>query len=404
MIKFIKYLHLRDVGGLELLIAFFPILIGYTVFGLPMGLLISLFLIVVYFFRKGQNHKLKNNPIMVFLMFMTIHDILVFAFLKSAQGVFINNLIGRVLYVMGILSVVNVLDYKKFRGSVNWVSLLCMAGMLYHFSLVLRGQSFSPLTLPFLPTQEESSRAFMEVDRPTSFFWEPQAYVTFMLVPLVFALEEKKYSWVAVITLTIFMSSSTTGLVIVFILIGFTLFIGREDKKNRKAYSNFLLIAVSVVMLFVLFRSGLFEQGLSRTEDKRMNAEDEIRLVQGPTVIGSMEIGEYVLGAPYANAYQFCIDKHITNRVFIYGENSMYMPTFWNVILLYGGVGLFFYLSIYWFYYKRNKPLRPYIACLVILLFTNPDFVGGSFCFQMCFIISHYKNLIVNENKIYIKA
>lgn len=404
MRKLLEYLHLKDVGGLELVIALFPILIGYTIAGLPFGIALCGFLMIfVALNKKGK--IFKKGPILIWFTFFVIHDILLLIVLDNAQRVFVNLMISCVAYVLTAVAVGNVIDYKKFRGCVNWVALLCMAGMLYHFTLAIRGMSFSPLTLPFFPAQDVSSRAFEEVVRPTSFFWEPQTYASFMLVPLFFALEERKYIWAAFTAITIFMSSSTTGLVAVFILFALTVLMGGASSGKHKVLNSVLVIVMALFLGFFLFRSGFFSQGLEKMYYESENMSEQVRLVQGPIVVSTMNLTDWFLGAPYANAYQYCVDRGITNMVVLYGENSMFVPTFWNALLRYGIIGLIIYLSIYWYYYKRNKQIRPYIICLLLFLFTNPDFMGGMFCFSMIFIISHNRYFVLhNEEKIYHKT
>ena len=157
-------------------------------------------------------------------------------------------------------------------------------------------------------------------------------------------------------------------------------------------------------MLFFLMRSNLFEQGMERTINKNENIEDEIRLVQGPVLVMNMQIVDLPLGIPYTNAYQYAIVRGLSDQIIIYGDNSVFVPTFWLCLLRFGIIGLFLYLGIYWYYYKRNKAIRPYIICLAVLLITNPDFVGASFLFEFIFIISYHRYYIANEKKVYNKA
>lgn len=404
MNKLLNSLHLRDVGGLEMVMALFPILIGYTIAGVPFGVALC-FLLILFVILKKSRKVFKKGPILVWLTFFVIHDILLSFILPQAQMVFINLLVSCVAYVLTAVAVGNVIDYKKFRGCVNWVAILCMAGMLYHFTLAIRGMSFSPLTLPFFPAQDVSSRAFEEVVRPTSFFWEPQAYASFMFVPMYFALEERKYVWAAFIAITIFMSSSTTGLVAVFILFALMVFMGGASSGKHIVSYSVLVIVIVLFLGFFLFRSGFFSQGLEKLFYESENMSEQVRLVQGPVIVSTMNLTDWFLGAPYANAYQYCVDRGITNMVVIYGENSMYVPSFWNALLRYGIIGLLIYLNIYWYYYKHNKQIRPYIICLILLLFTNPDFMGGMFCFSMIFIISHNRYFALhNEEKVYHKT
>jgi len=399
MNKVLDYLHLRDVGGLEFLIAFFPILIGYTVAGLPMGIVLCTILVAGILLTKGVRKALRKNPIWWFFLFMVFHDLIWLVIIDNAKGVFFNSLIGQCAYVVAAIVVGNVIDYKKFRGSYNWVSLLCMGGMLYHYSLVLRGMQFNPIMLPFMPEQDLSSRLFNDYERPTSFFLEAQSYASFMLITLFMALVEKKFIWALLVSVTIFMSSSTTGLVTVFIIFAMVAFSGFGSKK-QSGWSIIIFLVLGAGMLFLLLNTSFFEQGTSKMLSESENLGEEIRIVQGPLLVGSMDFGELIFGVPYANPYQYCVAKGILSDFIVYGENSMYVPTIWLMIVRYGIVGLMLYLNVYWYFFKRDKSLRPFIICLFITLFSNPDFVGGVFSSCMFFIIAYYR-FYSNENNTY---
>lgn len=399
MNKFLDYLHLREVGLLEMLIAFFPILLGYTISGLPLGIVLCTLLVLVLFLRKGSRKNWRRNPILWFLVFMVVHDIFLLSVINNAQGVFLNSLIGQCAYLVAAIVVGNDLNYNKLRGSVNWVSLLCMGGMLYHFSLVLRGMSFQPIMLPFMPEQTETSRFLHEYYRPTSFFQEAQSYASYMLVTLFMALVERKYIWSVLIAITIFMSSSTTGLVTVFIIFALVALSG-STSKNKRFITVLFMFVIGGGLLYFLLRSGLFEQGTTKMFDEAANMDEEIRLVQGPMIVGSMSFTDWIFGVPYANAYQYCMARGIAGSVIIYGENSMFVPTFWLMLIRYGIVGLLLYLNIYWYYYRLDKTIRPYIISLILLLFTNPDFVGGMFAYSM-FVIISFCRFNLNESYTY---
>ena len=395
MNKILDYLHLREIGGLELLLAFFPILIAYTIVGLPLGIVLCALVVFILFLKNQKLYLLKKNPLSFFLFFMLLHDFIVLCLLKTAQGVFINSVIGQLAYLVAAIEFGNSVNFKKFRGSINWVTLLCMAGMVYHYLLALKGSTFSPLQLPFLPTQDSTNRMFWEVDRPTSFFMEPQSYVSFMMIPFFLALDEKKILWTATIAITIFMSSSTTGLVEAFLMFILSSILNSGGKK--KWLSSIIIIMIGTSLLLLLVKSGLFEQGIKRIEHKSANVEEEIRLVQGPLIVSTMNISDWPLGAPYANAYQYCVDRGLSSQVVVYSENDVYIPTFWMILLRYGIIGLFLYLNMFWYYYKRSKAIRPFVICYFVVLFTNPDALGGNFCFAILFIMSYCNYQIQNK-------
>lgn len=393
-----NYLHLRDVGILELLLAMSSILVRYVFSFIPFSLLLPIVMIGITWGRHGKVTMGKNKPISWFLIYYLIHQIVwLFLMKNGVPSYYFNSVLANSINILAILVVGYELDYKKLVGSINWVALLSMVGMVYHFSLALRGGSFTPLNLPFLSGLEADDWSQRdEAFRPMSFYSEPGAYVAFMLIPLFIAMSERKFIWAAAIVLTIFMSSSTTGLVSSFLIVGFFIF----TQKERGVWIKILSVAFMGIMVVVLTQTELFNQGVEKLNNTDL--ETTTRTIQGPVVVSSMSGGDFVFGVPYADAYDYCSHNAIGSQVVYYGK-TVYMATFWNLILLYGVVGLCLYLNIFVFFLKRNRLLLPYIICLVAVLFSSATFISIGFTIQFCFIMAFHrycvKTGIVKQNK-----
>lgn len=380
----VSKLHLRDVGVLELLFAFTPILVRYALPGLPFSFLMPLLMIFYSVLKAGRLEIAKCEPIMLFLAFFLIHQVAWVFVMDKVPEYFLNSCLSNFVYIFTILVLGKALCYRKMVGSINWVAILSVLGMFYHFSIALRGGEFTPLNLPFLGGLDTGDWLHRDAaTRPMSFFSEPAVYVSFILMPLFIAMIENNYLWAGVLILSIFMSSSTTGLVLAFLIVAFFVFTQKMKSKYR-----ILVIALMGVMAFVITQTSFFEQGTEKLVNT--DVEATTRTAQGPLVVSSMKPKDFVLGVPYADAYDYCIHNSIGGSVVYYG-NAVYMATFWLVILTFGIIGLFFYLNIYWHFIKNNRLLIPFILCLVATFFSSAVYIGSSFCIQFCFILAfHY--------------
>lgn len=112
--------------------------------------------------------------------------------MPSIPSYFPNSFIADVIYLVSIIIIVPHLDFEKLKNAIYIVSIVCIIGMFYHVILIMSGQSIQPIKLPFMPDMSSQTRLYSFLDRPTSFFWEPQSYASFMLVPLFFTLYEKR--------------------------------------------------------------------------------------------------------------------------------------------------------------------------------------------------------------------
>lgn len=378
MNRFIEYLHLKDVGFLELLFALYPILSGYSISGLPMYLLMLLVMDVFAIQRERVYDKSLMNPILLFTAFYVFHDMFLGLMNGFPVGAF-NMLIGVVIVLASLLIIAPTMKLEKVIGSLYWVAILSIFGMIFHFGQFYTGRPVTPLTLPILEDLSDKTRLFEEVIRPRSFFPEPQSYVSFMMLPLIVALNERKFIWAGLIIFTVLLSTSTTGIVFVFLILGGFIF----SQRIKLTYQLVIIFAV-VLFAYLLNTSDFFVYAMDKMNNTTM--ESDLRLYQGRSLVMNMNPLYWIIGMPYLNAYEYYLSGETLGLdIVIYGDHDIFIPTLWNMILRFGLVGLALYLFIYYKLFINARHLWPWAICLIAGLFSNPDSVGGTFMFCMSF-------------------
>lgn len=387
LFNIIDYLNLKDVGILEISFALVPMLQGRSLGSIPMSALLWVILLLVLLFRDGSFKPKNFRPLAIFVGYWFLHEF-VMSFIDDTN---LNSIIVQLLVFASVFILYPSLNIKKMRGSFNWIALISIGGLLYQWASIARGVGVHPLDIPGFTLPE--SRLEELTLRPSSYYTEPAAYVSFMLCPLVLALIDKKYIWVSIMILSIYLTTSTTGIVLSFvILIAYLL-----SKKVRFEY--FLVIGLlGVAMVYSLNEVDAFSFGVEKLEGT--DATTNVRLSQGPKVVSSMQGGEYILGVPYSTAYNYCKSGRMTD-VHFYGQN-VYMSTFWNILLCYGVIGLLLYLNIYYKLFRKSRLLWPILICLLATMFSDPDGFGPSYCHKLIFMLAIATNgyhLIANSKK-----
>lgn len=372
MKNIIKYLNLNDIGGLEFVFALTPILMGFSIGGIPLSLLMWLILIIMVLLN-GSHFKLKNfKPLTVFIVYLVLHQL----FLFFIADVNLNSIIAQLLYFASVFFLYPSLSPIKLRGAMNWVAILSIIGLLCQWSEIMRGGFVHPLEIPGLEMSVDRMETMSF--RPSSFYMEPAAYVSFMVCPLAFSLIDKKYIWSVAIILTIFLTTSTTGILLSFIMLAVSL-----AANKARISSGIIVVAIGLGLFYILNNSELFGAGIEKIENTE--ASTNVRLSQGPNVVNSMRSSEIIFGVPYSSAYDYCKAGHFTDVVY-YGE-SVYMATFWNMILLYGLVGLILYLHVYWKLFRMSRLIWPILIGVCVTLFSDPDFIYGSYVYKLIFML-----------------
>ncbi len=367
-------LYLNEIGLLELLFALTPLLSGFMLGSVPLSVLMWPILIILTVVRN-KTIKVKNfRPLTLFILYWFIHQIILL-FITDVNG---NLIVSQIIYFVAVYFLYPTLDSNKIKGAMNWVAMLSMAGLLYQWFDLLRGNMIHPLEIPGLNMQYEYRSEVLTI-RPSSFYMEPAAYVSYMICPLALALMDKKYIWAGLIIFSMFLTTSTTGIALSFIILFVSIFSGRKFR-----LSSFLIVLLlGGAMIYALGTFEAFEGGIEKIENTE--ASTNVRLSQGPRVVASMRADEYIFGVPYSTAYDYCKSGRMTD-VLIYGE-SVYMSTFWDMILCYGIVGLVLYLLIYVRLFKMSRLIWPILIGLCATLFSDPDGIKSNFVYKLIFML-----------------
>ncbi|WP_455510748.1 hypothetical protein [Butyricimonas paravirosa] len=379
MRKIFDYLDIRKFGLLEVLIALYPILMGYQYGNIPCTLLFLLVMDLLALFRK-TNFSLPSKYMKYLAVFVIVHEIILCATMKSLPSYHVNSIVSLLVIISSIFIIVPVVNFEKLKGGINLVAVICMMGMIYHFIILQIGHHVSPIKVPFMPDMQSGTRLYSEVFRPCSFFWEPQSYCTFMSVPLFYSLIDKKYFWAVLIILSMFLSTSTTGIAISILSLAIFVLTQNVTKSQRV-----ILLVLGIALVYVLFTADFLSAGVKKIES--ISYESSSRLYNGPTLIANMHMEDLVFGVNYSNVYDYYMDGNV-QAVLMEKYDSIFMPSFWNVLAKFGIIGLLLYMGVYVESIRRSRMLLVYVFPLIVALFTNPDFLGGLFAFEFIVIYS----------------
>lgn len=376
------------IGKLEMFFALCPILQGFNLGGFPLSLIVWILMLLVIFVRGYKIRLDTYKPLLMLAIYWLLHTIVV----ALQDNVNTNAMIAQVIYFLAIFSVYPLLNKEKLRRALNIVCIIVMAGLLYQWMEIMITGGTHPLEIIGLQMSKERLETLSV--RPSSFFMEPAAYAEFMLLPIALALMDKRIIWAIILILSVFFTSSTTGIVTCFLMLGAWTFM----QKKRKALIVIPLIAIGLI--YALNHFSVFEVGVDKLNNT--DVETNVRLTQGEYVVGTMEGAEYIFGVPYSSAYNYCKSGRATNVIY-YGE-AVYMPTFWNLILLYGLVGLFLYLMTLFNLLKMCKQLFPLITSLIITMYSGGMGLTSSFVYCMIFMLvvgtDYSKNQICSKKNI----
>lgn len=381
MKKIIEYFHLNNIGALELFFAFFPILSQYN-WGSLYGEIVALAIMVFISVFKGIR-PFFFKPLLLFLIFFILHEIpIVIGYNGNIYG-----FLQQIISMLAIFFIVPALRYDKLIGPLYLVGILSMGGLLYHYLLLVSGNlgDIHPITLPFLPELSSESRAMEVIVRPSSFFWEPASYVTYMMIPLFLSMHEKKYAMTFAIVFFNLLSGSTNGIFLSFAILLFYVL-----AKSTRIFTKVMIVVAGIAMSYFFFNSDLFEQGVEKMENTEVDSNQ--RLHNGRALISAMPLQHIILGFPADNVTSYYrSDSRISSSTIIPSRLSgnVFVSDLWRVLAKFGIFGYILFWNIYLWFYKKDKSTRPYILTLIVAMISQSLFLGAFFTFQMMVLLTY---------------
>ena len=377
-----------NIGLLEMAIAIYPIISGYGYgsFKLAFGFLLIIDICLIGHMRKSS---ISFRKLYQYLVFVVLHNIIWLFVMPSVPSYFVNSFIADIIYLVSIVLIVPHIDFEKLKNSIYIVAIICLGGLLYHVLMIQTGHSIQPIKLPFMPEMGAQARLYSYLDRPTSFFWEPQSYASFMLVPLFFLLREKKMMYAFIVAASMILSTSTTGIVMALFMIGFFLL-----TQKQKAWHRILGVVAVIGLVYFLLYSSFTSTGLEKLQN--MDIEESNRTINGVLIAKELNFFDLLFGVPFANLQDAYEAGYITRSIIVHADGEVFVSAFWICLCCQGLIGLFFFMGVYWDMYKKSKAVLPYLTCIVISLFSNPDILGAPYIFQ---IIIMYAFITYRQNE-----
>lgn len=380
--RLFSYLEIGKVGLLELLFAFYPILSGYAYGPLRMDVLVLVIMSFLAYIRKKEIYY--YIPFFALAVYVILHECLLFGLLPLQPTYHINTIISTSIVFASIVLIVPALDWRKLKSALTIVAIISMLGILYHFILIQAGQKIHPIKIPFLPALAQGTRLHELGSRPVSFYWEPAAFVTYMMVPLFLSLTDKKLYWTLAIIFSMFLSTSSTGIILSVGMIGAYMLTQKMSIKSRV-----FIVIIGVGIVYFLLNSSMFEAGVKKIDNTKI--EETSRLINGPRLVAAMPTEHLFFGIPCSNVDDYYKEGNVHARLLYTRQGTIFVSTFWLMLAKFGIIGLLTYLNLYFQNFRNNRRLMPYVLVLIVAMFSQGIMFTSTFAFQMIFMFSFIK-------------
>lgn len=373
----------KQMGLLEFMFALFPIVSGYTLGPIPVHFWWLLIMDFIAYNRYGLKIKKIPQKYNYLFWFVTIHNFLWTVVIQQHVSTHINLSIGVFIIMSSFYLICPLIDFVKFKNSLKPLTVLSILGMVYCVVMLARGVYIGQLPLPlFEPSRILDTTRDISLLRPNSFFPEPQAFCTYVQIPLFLCLLYKKYIVSFVIMISMILSTSTTGLIVPFLMVAIYFFTQKTSLKLK-----IFIVSIIACLCLLIAKTNYFEATMNKASNTELTQNE--RTSVGFMTLPQLNIGDLTWGIPYANLGHMYDAGRIKGDYMLLGEGSIhtiFIPTFWSIWFKYGIFGLILYLMVYFDIYKKSKLLLPFLGTVIVTMFSNSEGVGCTFVYQLCFM------------------
>lgn len=374
----------------EIIFAFLPLLSGYIFCGIGLDFVILAIAGLITLKRRRGNVLIDNTnrDFVILFSYVLLKDVLIVLFGQSDSSESFHKFLSTVAYIFFFFVLLKRrFNQEKFYKGLKYSGGLYTAGLIYHLIIIyvfempargisiIPGYQFSNVNMP---------------ERPRSFFSEPAALATAMLPLLFYSLHRKDYKWSMLATFTIFMSTSTTGVILAAVL-WLLEFLMRTGQKKQKMM---VIIAFMVAVIF-LMRTEFTQDALMAVQNRlRGGGSTSIRVFLGFEVLKTMHPVQLIAGLLYNKPYDYAVmylnlfsDDSFVRGIITLGAGYFFVNTFCSLLFRYGAIGMFLYLKVYkGMLFIKNYPGRA-LAIMTLIQTIGDSMLFNSYYFYIMLIL-----------------
>lgn len=386
----------NKVGIIEIIIPLLYICSPYNIAGISLPVILILVSMVYLWLTGNRIHAYR--PLLIFFLFMLLHDLIKMVIVPINIGLWLE----RIVYMVFLCTIAGKVEYEKLYKTWSFFGFFAVLGLFYQsVQVYLFHTPVKMINLfPFLSTvAENNALAYL---RPHSFFLEPASYVVWVIPLICMMLDKAKMIPAIIITISVLLSTSSTGIVMVAVIWGCYAFSLKGD--TSKPVRRMFILAGILLIVGIFFSMDIFSSGI----DKLMNisierATNSVRLTLGYKLWWAAPLLYKILGIPYANVESYLryggvnlSEYHLNLNISYLG----YVNGIGNCMLMYGAIGLFLYLRLFWKVWQDlDKRLKIYFITCVLSILGQSCFWNTIFVMQFAILIGCSPNVKDNAIK-----
>ena len=337
------------------LMALYPVLDIYNFGNLPIGVGSVLLLLSGLVSLLSTKPNLNNKQTTVWITSLIVISFFTYV-MQSTEGwfstsLFWHNLIVIIYILFIVISSGSRIDIQKFFQVGVIIAVIASVICIYQRFMQLATGSFETIYIPGLSLSEEMEAKVTTLTRPAAFFTEPAHFSIYVIPMLYYALMSNKPVIAIIIAAGALASGSTTGFLLLGLLLVAFLF-GRGSQKRKAIYTVLFAFAA---LLIIRYAPSVILDNVDKFNEA--DASENTRLLGGVIFWRFFSATDVIFGIGLNQLENFAMSFSL------YAKN--YSGALIYTITCYGILGLG--ATIWFIVYLFKKPYANIISIIIFL-------------------------------------
>lgn len=283
--------------------------------------------------------------------------------------------------------------YKIWQvlGVIVCVAIIAQSIMIYGF-----GQRVSVIALlpPTYGDNQININWLIDHSRPVSFFTEPSAEITFLAPLLFISLNKNKLFFSVFVTLCMLLTTSTGGIIALFIIWGSYLYYSKAPKIVKKI-AFVLMLFISFFLLVLPVFDATIDKLIFELSGESNNLFS--RVYGGWLLYANLDISSQIFGISHYDLSTF-IREHPQYYPFVSQSRlavgaNFFFNTAQRIFLQTGLIGGYlYYRMLYNIYKNTSNMVKPYLLYVIAAMFFEFNFYNNNMFMLQYTVILAYLN------------
>ena len=277
------------------------------------------------------------------------------------NGELIKNTIYFLTFIMIVITFPPNIDFVLMKKILFFISYICLGALFVQaFTLYILELPITSWTL-FKSLTDRVFDAYTG-SRPSSFFYEPQHYASFMIPIIILKLMDKKILYPIIISFSVVLSTSTQGILIVFVIWILYLLYSRNYKI---IFAGTLVVALSIYLFISL---DVFSYALDKL--RATDFMNNIRVPKPWFIYYEMPLSDKIIGIGINNVNNYIYSTGVAQRWYLSAahQSPNFLSSLGGNFVHFGFFGGFLFIL---FLFNIQKKLINEQKILIIIIFLS---------------------------------